>query len=52
MSESGAVQIKSIRVEPLALAWRPVGAPGTPPVVAESELEGSDVPAELIAETR
>ena len=52
----GAVQERSIVLVPLAVAERPVGAPGTvvaaSSVVALSTLEASPVPTELIAETR
>ena len=57
-SSVGAVQSRLIVVVPLAVAERPVGAPGT--VVAASPwrraglavLEAVPVPTELIAETR
>ena len=49
----GALQERSIAVVPLAVAVRPVGAPGTlVPVVALSTLEGTPVPLVLMAETR
>ena len=42
-----------VLVVPLAVAVRPVGAPGTVvAVVALSTLEAAPVPTELIAETR
>ena len=41
------------RVVPLAVAVRPVGAPGAvAPVVALSTLEGTPAPLALMAETR
>ena len=51
-SLAGALQLRSIRVLPLAVAVRPVGGPGTTPVMAESMLDGSEVPRALMAETR
>ena len=52
-SSDGAFQVRSIVLVPLAVAVRPVGAPGTVvAVVALSTLEAAPVPAELIAETR
>ena len=49
----GAVQERSIAVVPLAVAVRPVGAPGTVvPVVALSTLEAVPAPLVLMAETR
>ena len=49
----GAVHESSIVVVPLAVAVRPVGAPGTVlAVVASSTLEAAPAPTELIAETR
>ena len=54
-SLDGASQVRLIVVVPLALATRPLGAPGTVlavPVVASSTLEAAPVPTELIAETR
>ena len=48
-----AVQERSIWVAPLAVAVRPVGAPGAlVVVVALSTLDGSPVPLVLMAETR
>ena len=50
---AGAVQERLIRVFPLAVATRPVGAPGTVvPVVAPSTLEAAPAPLVLMAETR
>ena len=50
---AGALQERSIAVLPLAVAVRPVGAPGTvASVVALSTLDGSPVPLVLMAETR
>ena len=54
---AGSVQSRSIRLLPLAVAVRPVGAPGTvgaaaSSVVALAVLEAAPVPAELMAETR
>ena len=53
-SLDGASQERSIRVLPLAVAVRLVGAPGTVVVVVVvlSTLEAAPVPTELIAETR
>ena len=54
-SLAGAVQERSIRVAPLAVAVRPVGAPGAVSpvgVVALATLEGAPAPTELMAETR
>ena len=54
-SLAGAVQERLIWVAPLAVAVRPVGAPGTvsaASVVALATLEGAPVPTELMAETR
>ena len=52
-SLAGAVQERSIRVFPLAVADRLVGAPGTVvAVVASSTLEGVPAPLVLMAETR
>ena len=51
-SLAGAVQERSIRVAPLAVAVRPVGAPGAVGVVALATLEGLPVPTGLMAETR
>ena len=49
----GALQERLIAVVPLAIAVRPVGAPGTVVVVvALATLEGRPVPLALIAETR
>ena len=49
----GAVQERLIWVVPLAVAVRPVGAPGVvASVVALSTLDGSPVPLALMAETR
>ena len=48
-SSDGAVQERSIVLVPLAVAVRPVGAPGT---VRVATLEAAPVPTELIAETR
>ena len=49
----GAVQERSIRAVPLAVATRTVGAAGTVvPVVAASTLEGPPAPWVLMAETR
>ena len=49
----GALQERSIWVVPLAVAVRPVGAPGTVvPVVALSTLEAVPAPLALMAETR
>ena len=53
----GAVQERSIAVVPLAVAVRPVGAPGAvavvvAPAVALSTLDGSPVPLALMAEMR
>ena len=51
----GAVHDKSIWVRPLAVALRPVGAPGAPAlacVVASAMFDTGPVPAELIADTR
>ena len=49
----GAVQERLIAVVPLAVAVRPVGAPGAvAPVVALSTLEGTPAPLALMAETR
>ena len=49
----GAVQERSIWVAPLAVAVRPVGAPGTvASVVALSTLEAVPAPLVLMAETR
>ena len=47
---AGSVQSRSIVLVPLAVAVRPVGAPGT--VVALAVLEAAPVPTELMAETR
>ena len=50
---AGALQERLIAVVPLAVAVRPVGAPGAvAPVVALSTLEGTPVPLALMAETR
>ena len=50
---AGAVQERLIRVAPLAVAERAVGAPGTVvSVVASSTLEGGPTPLVLMAETR
>ena len=50
---AGALQERLIAVVPLAVAVRPVGAPGTVvPVVALSTLDGTPVPLALMAETR
>ena len=52
---AGALQERSIAVVPLAVAVRPVGAPGALAVVAVvalSTLEGVPVPLVLMAETR
>ena len=52
---AGAVQERLIRVVPLAVAVRPVGAPGAVLavlVVALATSEGVLVPTELMAETR
>ena len=53
---AGAVQERLIRVLPLAVAVRLVGAPGTvvaaASVVALSVLEAAPVPLALMAETR
>ena len=50
---AGALQERLIAVVPLAVAVRPVGAPGTVvPVVALSTLEAVPVPLVLMAETR
>ena len=50
---AGAVQERAIRVVQLAVAVRPVGAPGrVVKVVALATLEASPVPLELMAETR
>ena len=52
-SSDGAFHVRSIVLVPLAVAVRPVGAPGTVvAVVALSTLEAAPVPTELIAETR
>ena len=55
-SLDGASQERLIVLVPLAVAVRPVGAPGTvgaaASVVASSTLEAAPVPTELIAETR
>ena len=56
-SSAGAVQERLIAVVPLAVAVRPVGAPGTvgaaaSSVVALAVVEAAPVPTELIAETR
>ena len=49
----GALQERLIAVVPLAVAVRPVGAPGTVvPVVALSTLEAVPAPLVLMAETR
>ena len=49
----GAVQERSIWVAPLAVAVRPVGAPGTvASVVALATLEAVPAPLVLMAETR
>ena len=49
----GALQERLIAVAPLAVAVRPVGAPGTlASVVALATLDGSPVPLVLMAETR
>ena len=50
---AGALQERSICVAPLAVAVRPVGAPGTvASVVALSTLEAVPAPLALMAETR
>ena len=55
-SSDGSVQSRSIVLVPLAVAVRPVGAPGSvgaaASVVALAVLEAVPVPTELIAETR
>ena len=52
-SLAGAVQVRLIWVVPLAVADRPVGAPGSvASVVAPSTLEGRPAPLVLMAETR
>ena len=55
-SSDGAVHERLIAVVPLAVAVRPVGAPGSvgaaSSVVALAVLEAVPVPTELIAETR
>ena len=55
-SLDGASQERLIVLVPLAVAVRPVGAPGTvgaaASVVASATLEAAPVPTELIAETR
>ena len=49
----GALQERLIAVVPLAVAVRPVGAPGAvAPVVALATLEAVPVPLVLMAETR
>ena len=49
----GALQERLIAVVPLAVAERPVGAPGAvAPVVALATLEGTPAPLALMAETR
>ena len=49
----GALQERLIAVVPLAVAVRPVGAPGAvAPVVALATLEGTPVPLALMADTR
>ena len=50
---AGALQERSIAVVPLAVAVRPVGAPGAvASVVALATLEGTPAPLALMAETR
>ena len=50
---AGALQERLIAVVPLAVAVRPVGAPGAvAPVVALSTLEAVPAPLVLMAETR
>ena len=50
---AGAVHERLIAVAPLAVAVRPVGAPGTvASVVALSTLEAVPAPLVLMAETR
>ena len=53
---AGAVQVRLIWVVPLAVAERPVGAPGTVvpvvPVVALAMLEEPPAPLVLMADTR
>ena len=50
---AGAVQERLIWVVPLAVAVRPVGAPGAVvPVVPLSTLEAAPLPLALMAETR
>ena len=52
---AGAVQERLMVVVPLAVAVRPVGAPGAVlavGVVALATLEGAPVPTGLMAETR
>ena len=50
---AGALQERLIAVVPLAVAVRPVGAPGAVvPVVALSTLEAVPAPLVLMAETR
>ena len=51
-SLAGALQARSMRVLPPAVAVRPVGASGTVSVVAEAVLEASELPAALTADTR
>ena len=55
-SSAGSVQSRSIVLVPLAVAVRPVGAPGSvgaaSSVVALAVLEAAPVPTELMAETR
>ena len=56
-SLAGAFQTRLIVAVPLAVAVRPVGAPGTvgvtvASVVASSTLEAVPAPTELMAETR
>ena len=50
---AGALQERLIAVVPLAVAVRPVGAPGAvAPVVALATLEGTPAPLALMADTR
>ena len=51
-SSDGAFQVRSIVLVPLAVAVRPVGAPGSVGVVALVVREAVPVPTELMAETR
>ena len=51
-SLDGASQVRLIVLVPLAVAVRPVGAPGTVVVVALPVLEAAPVPLALMAETR